>query len=135
MVPSNLCKRHLHKFGVRKELGKLRHVFQVADGVAGSLGKVQFDVLGQILNELVAPGFVGVNDLTNAVIEQKEVGIDVHSSPVLRRANLLLDLLNGGEIIGGVHQHKDGLLVLEWAHYIKSATERKRQQEDATAFV
>ena len=48
---------------------------------------------------------MGIDDLTNAVIEEQEIGIDVHSSPVLRRADLPLDLLNGGEIVGGVHQH------------------------------
>ena len=104
-IPSNLCKRCLHKLLIRKAPSKFCHIPQISHRVAGGVRKRNFNVGGKIFNKFVAPCLVLIDDITDRVVENQQLSIDADHRAVLHRADLLFDRFNDVQIFVGIHQH------------------------------
>lgn len=91
MAPRNLCNSLLHKLFFREFRGEFRHVFQITDRITGGARERQLNILCEIVNKLIAPGFLRVNDLTDPVIQQDHFPVDLNSRLILRALNPALD--------------------------------------------
>ena len=72
MIPCDLCKRRLHNFIGRKTRRKLRHIFEIPNGIALHLGEGQLDICGEVFNKFAAPDLVRVDDRADGIIQTAE---------------------------------------------------------------
>lgn len=99
MRPWNLCRHRLHKLPVRISGRKLCHIFQVTDGVTLGIGKSELDIFCEAFNKSVSPDLMGIDYLSDGMIEQNHLLINTNSRFVLCRLYLGLDLLNRFKIL------------------------------------
>ena len=112
MIPSDLCKRCLHNFISRKTRCKLRHVFEIPDGISFHLREGQLDVCGKVFDKLAAPDLVRVDDRADGVVQPKQLAVYLNCRAILRCADFLLDLFDRFQVFVCVHQHSISLLAL-----------------------
>ena len=79
MEPRQLVSRLLTNLEIRAMLGKIAHVFKIADRKPPHIGKVGFEIPGKAFDDLVAPCMcllLPEDFKTYMVIEADEFGID-----------------------------------------------------------
>ena len=104
MKPRQLVSRLLTNLDVRAVLGKIAHIFEVADGKPPHVGKVGFQVGGKALDDLVPPCvrlLVTENFEADVVIEADEFRIDRQRRAQTHTAYLPLQRVKPHSVIHG----------------------------------
>ena len=88
------CKHRLHNFCIREHLCKLGHILQIPNRIACCVRQLHPNICCKILNELVAPFLMVIDDTTNTMVEHDQFCIDMNSRFILSQFDFLPDLLN-----------------------------------------